>query len=1110
MPATAQIRIGADTKQFQKAMQEVQKGMGVLQRQVVKTSGIINKSLSFLSKVGKFGIIVGAPAGLVTATRAFTKFEKDIMEVFTLLPNANKAFLEEMKRDALKFSQEYGIQPEEVTKGMYQAISAGIDPIGLTSGFLKVAQEAAIAGVTDLRTSVDALTNVVNSYGENVYDMQYVSDLMFKSVSMSKLTFRELSDYMYQILPTAGSLKLRLDDLLGSISALAATGTLTRVGTTQLRQFLIELSRSGDKANLAFLEASGGVPFEKFIKNGGRMTQVIEMLGQVAKRRQVSLRNLFGSVEAGNAALTLFNSQGFEGMVGSLEDPAGSTEVAALKMMDTIAFRMERLKRVVMNTFIKIGDVIRPVMEDVIRFLEVRMTELAMFDWDLLKRNFKQKWEFIKALVNEGLAFDYIVAQARVAFADILSFIVSWTERITSTLAALFSSESGLKLKETLLSLADAFLDKMIQGFAKLTPAILSALNPVLAFVEASFAKAKASIMPESEEDREKLVQKKIQVFDEEVGLDKVDGNDITKAYETVKKAYNQHLDDNPMDFGFSNFMGEDVPFAAAGAKYFVPVGDDRDPPSYREALEQLSDAVDAVRVDQDTADKFDLTPDGMLGSILAFTKGGFSDLSEDKDRLLDLDNVISPEFAKVKKALQFFAAKKVPVNAVNNRRKEQTRDALNKMRAMEDAVKLLMQNAREIEGKSAEIKTGDMVFNDIYKEALKDNEATLRMAQDAADDLRGPYEKQVNNNLKNALVEVKTAAIELGQEIQRIKFKPSIMLDDIVKGKDHTLEEIEIIKQAMQDPTDFTLDELGAMGFDSDTLDRLNGDMLVGLKKLKDQKSAFEAVAKQIEGQLMPELEKPEEATIGDELFEKRDKPREEGNIRGFIPGVVADSKQKVGGGGRAFTLDPNNLLIDSFKNLRTSVDRLNETFSGMSFDKVKYEEGMKLAEDASVASQFKSFNPQKIETIDELKSALKNLNIETDGIDGVGSLSEEANRLNGFITKWNQEQPDFMINDDVLRQLGKEHSPQIPMPSDMGIGPVLNIERSNFEAPAPLIQPVNRVENFNLDGANAKLVDSALHQKEAAMALKDSANLLMKSGARLVNEEDVYPINY
>jgi len=174
MPATAQIRIGADTKQFQKAMQEVQKGMGILQRQVVKTSGIINKSLSFLSKVGKFGIIVGTPAGLVTATRAFTKFEKDIMEVFTLLPNANRAFLEEMKRDALKFSQEYGIQPEEVTKGMYQAISAGIDPIGLTSGFLKVAQEAAIAGVTDLRTSVDALTNVVNSYGENVYDMQYV------------------------------------------------------------------------------------------------------------------------------------------------------------------------------------------------------------------------------------------------------------------------------------------------------------------------------------------------------------------------------------------------------------------------------------------------------------------------------------------------------------------------------------------------------------------------------------------------------------------------------------------------------------------------------------------------------------------------------------------------------------------------------------------------------------------------------------------------------------------------------------------------------------------------------------------------------------------------
>jgi len=928
---------------------------------------------------------------------------------------------------------------------------------------------------------------------------------------MSKLTFRELSDYMYQILPTAGSLKLRLDDLLGSISALAATGTLTRVGTTQLRQFLIELSRSGDKANLAFLEASGGVPFEKFIKNGGRMTQVIEMLGQVAKRRQVSLRNLFGSVEAGNAALTLFNSQGFEGMVGSLEDPAGSTEVAALKMMDTIAFRMERLKRVVMNTFIKIGDVIRPVMEDVIRFLETRMMGLALFDWDLLKRNFKQKWEFIKALVNEGFAFDYIVAQARVAFADILSFIITWTERITSTLSALFSSKSGEKLKDTLLNLADAFIDKMAQGFAKLTPAILSALNPVFSFIEASFAKAKTSIMPDTEEDREKLVQKKVEVFDKEVGLENVSKADIEESVKTVKVAYNQHLEDNPMNFGMSDFMGEDVGFVASGAQHLIPsVAGEQEVPSYKEAMSELEDAIDMVRVDQDTADKFNLTEDGVFGSVLSSIKGGFNDLSKDEDKLLSDGNVKTPEWANTKDALQFFSGKKMAVNPTNNARKDSVRNALDKMRAMEKAVKLTMQNAREIEGKSASNTTEDIVFNDVYIESMKDNEATLQMAQDAADDLRGPYEKQVNNNLKNALVEVKTAAIELGQEIQRIKFKPSIILDDIVKGKDHTLEEIEIIKQAMQDPTDFTLDELGAMGFDSDTLDRLNGDMLVGLKKLQDQKSAFEAVAKQIEGQLMPELEEPEEATIGDELFEKRDKPREEGNIRGFIPGVVADSKQKVGAGGRAFTLDPKNRLIDSFKDLRTSVDRLNSTFSGVAFDKVKYEEGMELATDASVASKFMSYNPQEIETIEELKGALKNLNIETEGIDGVGSLSEEANRLNGFITKWNQEQPDFMINDDVLRQLGKEHSPQIPMPSDMGIGPVLNIERSNFEAPAPLVQPVNRIENFNLDGANSKLINSALHQKEAAMALKESANALVKSGARLITEEDVYPINY
>ena len=414
MPATAQVRIAADTAQFKKAMADVNKTMGKLGRNV----GILRKSFNLLGAsigtLGKLGSGVGLPAILGASAKTFASFEKNVAEVFTLLPKANRGAFNEMSKDALKFSEQFGVLPQEVTRGMYQSISAGVSPEKLMEddGFLQTAQKSAVAGVTDLKTAVDAFTNVINSYGEGIYDVAQVSDMMFKAVSMSKTTFRELSDYMYQILPTAGSLGVRLDDLLGSISALAATGTLTRVGTTQLRQMFIELGRTGDKANSAFLQASGGTPFQQFIRDGGRLTEVIAMIGDVAKMRGTDLRNLFGSVEAGNAAIGLFNSQSVKGMISELDEDsgaaAGSMSKAFEVMANTLSFKFAKLQRTIMNLFIRVGDVIKPVLKDIISELSRVVNNISNLNWDKLRSNFYTSYTAIKQIIKEGKVGEFL------------------------------------------------------------------------------------------------------------------------------------------------------------------------------------------------------------------------------------------------------------------------------------------------------------------------------------------------------------------------------------------------------------------------------------------------------------------------------------------------------------------------------------------------------------------------------------------------------------------------------------------------------------------------------------------------------------------------------
>ena len=90
--------------------------------------------------------------------------------------------------------------PGEVLPALYQAISAGV-PSDNVFDFLETANKAAVGGITDLSTSVDGITSVVNAYGSDVISAAEASDLMFTAVKEGKTDFGQLSDSLFQVIP---------------------------------------------------------------------------------------------------------------------------------------------------------------------------------------------------------------------------------------------------------------------------------------------------------------------------------------------------------------------------------------------------------------------------------------------------------------------------------------------------------------------------------------------------------------------------------------------------------------------------------------------------------------------------------------------------------------------------------------------------------------------------------------------------------------------------------------------------------------------------------------------------------------------------------------------
>src|SRR5207302_1808515 len=142
-----------------------------------------------------------------------------------------------------------------------------------------------------------------------------------------KTTFNELSTSLFNVTPVAASLGVSFGDVTAALAAMTAQGVPTSVATTQLRQLLAELSKEGQVAAKNF-EQLAGKSFRQFIAEGGNVQQALQLMERGAKASGVGINDLFGSVEAGGAALALTGkgTQVFTSNLKEMGQAAGATD----------------------------------------------------------------------------------------------------------------------------------------------------------------------------------------------------------------------------------------------------------------------------------------------------------------------------------------------------------------------------------------------------------------------------------------------------------------------------------------------------------------------------------------------------------------------------------------------------------------------------------------------------------------------------------------------------------------------------------------------------------------------------------------------------------------
>lgn len=302
-------------------------------------------------------------------------FETGMAKVSTLFSGTTAEF-QSLQKEIMNISSETGVAAAQLAEAAYSAESASV-PMGNLGSMIKASSQLATAGFTDIDTALSATAKTMNAYGMMSDDvaatqanMEKVQRVLIQTQNKGITTVGELGASLAQVTPTAAAFGVSFEQIGASLAGMTAQGTPTAQATTQLNSLIAELGKNGTQASKNLQKAAkgtqwAGMSFVEMMNNGADLNDVLGLMQGLADKNGVAMVDMFSSIEAGKAAMSITNSD----WAGNMEAMATEADVvgeAFGTMADTASFKMDRLKNTLKNmgieAFLAVADELTAVI----------------------------------------------------------------------------------------------------------------------------------------------------------------------------------------------------------------------------------------------------------------------------------------------------------------------------------------------------------------------------------------------------------------------------------------------------------------------------------------------------------------------------------------------------------------------------------------------------------------------------------------------------------------------------------------------------------------------------------------------------------------------------
>lgn len=302
-------------------------------------------------------------AKMMEASEAAQNYELAIAQVGTI---SDETILsqKDLSEGVLQLSKDLRKDADEVAAAAYEALSAGVDTANMLD-FTAQSSQLATAGFTDVATSVDVLTTILNAYKMEADQTEKVASTLVKTQDLGKITVDDLGKVIGRVIPSAAAYGVNLDNIAAAYANMTAAGINAENTTTYLSTMLDELADSGSDV-AAVLQEQTGKSFAELMAEGMSLGDVLNIIGSSVEYDNTQFSNLWSSATAGKAAISLFDGSAdtFNQTLYEMANSSGTVAKNYEKMTAVSEYSSQRLEVASKNLSIAVGTQLNPVLDN--------------------------------------------------------------------------------------------------------------------------------------------------------------------------------------------------------------------------------------------------------------------------------------------------------------------------------------------------------------------------------------------------------------------------------------------------------------------------------------------------------------------------------------------------------------------------------------------------------------------------------------------------------------------------------------------------------------------------------------------------------------------------